>query len=809
MGAMNLISTNQVAALLSFARRGVFVATCVVTLAACSSPEEKAAKFYQKGVALLEQGQADKARIEFQNALQIKDDMVSAWFGLAHIAEQKGEWEKLFGFLNKVIDRDPKHLQAQLKLGRLLLAAGRLDRALAISDTTLKLAKDSSDVLALRAAVLYKLDNKTGAIEHANAALAKDPNNVDALVVLATERLVAKDGEKAIEYLDRGLKVNEKNIALQLIKVQAFESLAKTDSAEAVFRRLIALYPETRQLRHILAQFYLAHNRKDAAEAEYRTIMANNPGDVSARLDVVRFVNSVKGPKAAMKEIEEFIAKDAASNELKFTLAAMHQSQNDRKNAELVLRSIIDKAGDTPDAIKAKGQLAALLLASGDKKNAQALIEQILTKDQRNEQGLLLKASNAIDERQLDQAIADLRTILRDVPNSARALLLLGKAHELAGSPELAQEHFQKAFQAGKQSPQFGLTYGEFLLKRNQAARAEEVAADTLRVAPGNVSVMKMLAQARISKGDWVGAQAVADELLKHEDKRQVGEQIRGTVLAARKNYAESIEAFKRAFQASPSEAQPMVALVRSYLLAGKTNEAITFLNSVVQASPDNVGARLLLGQLQFSKGDTPAATQTFKTVIGQQSKDPAGYVNLANLHISSKQFAEAEQVIAQGLSAIPGDFSLRVTQAGIYELSGRIDDAIKYYELLLKERPNADVLANNLASLLSDHRTDKTSLARAHELAKRFQRSEIPQFKDTLGWATYRIGKPGDAAQLLEDATKRLPDLPVFRYHLGMSYLAMKKPEAARKELEKALTLGEGKGFLEAEEAKKALKGL
>jgi tetratricopeptide (TPR) repeat protein len=93
--------------------------------------------------------------------------------------------------------------------------------------------------------------------------------------------------------------------------------------------------------------------------------------------------------------------------------------------------------------------------------------------------------------------------------------------------------------------------------------------------------------------------------------------------------------------------------------------------------------------------------------------------------------------------------------------------------------------------------------------LAKRFQRSDIPQFKDTLGWATYRIGKPGDAAQLLEDATKRLPDLPVFRYHLGMSYLAMKKPEAARKELEKALTLGEGKGFLEAEEAKKALKGL
>ena len=794
----------------SLSRVGVrtLIAACIFGLAACSSPEDKANKFYQKGVALLEQGDPDKARIEFQNALQIKDGMTAAWFGLAQVAERKGDWEKLYGFLNKVIDRDPKHLEAQLKLGRLLLAAGKIDRALATSDTTLTLAKDSADVLAFRAAVLFKLDNKEGAIEHANAALAKDPNNVDALVVLATDRLVAKDGEKAIEYLDRGLKVNEKNIALQLIKVQAFESLAKTESAEAVFRRLIALYPDTRALRHILAQFYLSHDRKDAAEAEYRAIMAENPKDIGARLDVVRFMHAVKGPKAAMQEIEALIAKDAANNELKFALAAMHQSQNDRKGAEAVLRSIADKEGDSPDGIKAKGQLAALLLAGDDKKGAQALIDQILAKDQRNEQGLLLKAGIAIDGRQLDQAIADLRTILKDVPNSARALLMLGKAHELAGSLELAQEHYQKAFQAGKQAPVFGLTYGEFLLKRNQAARAESVAEDSLRVAPGHVPTMKLLAQARISKGDWVGAQAVADQLQKQDGKQQAADQIRGAVLVARKNYAESIEAFKRAYQAAPSETQPMVALVRSYMLAGKNSEAISFLNSVVQASPDNIGARLLLGQLQAAKGDQAAATQTFQTVISRQPKDPVGYVNLANLHIRDKRFTEAEQTITQGLAAIPGDFSLRMTQAGIHELAGRIDDAIKLYEQLLKERPNADVLANNLSSLLTDHRTDKASLARAHELALRFKRSEVPQFKDTLGWATYKIGKAGEASQLIEDASKKL-DLPVFRYHLGMSYLAMNKPDAARKELEAALKLGEGKDFPESDLVKQALKGL
>jgi cellulose synthase operon protein C len=314
----------------------LLAATFVCLTAACSSPTDKANKYFEKGVALMKEGDMVKAKIELQNALQIKQDLTGAWYALAQIAEQQGDWQKMYGLLGKVIDHDPKHLDAQIKLGRLLLASGQLDKALAASDATVILAPESDDVLALRASVLYKLDDKTGALTHANAALAKNPNNVDALVVLASERLAAKDANKAIEYLDRGLKLNEKNIALQLIKVQALESISKMDSAEEIFRRLVVLYPETRALRHILAQFYLAHDRKDAAEAEYRAIATENPTDMTAQIDVARFVGSTKGIKAAMQELEAMIAKNPDKNELKFALAGIEQSQGEYKAAESV-----------------------------------------------------------------------------------------------------------------------------------------------------------------------------------------------------------------------------------------------------------------------------------------------------------------------------------------------------------------------------------------------------------------------------------------------------------------------------------------
>src|SRR3989338_10165979 len=120
----------------------------------CSSPEEQAKAYYDKGMALLKEGKPDKAQIEFKNALQIKKNMVQAIYGMALVAEQKGDWQRLLNLLTSVLEQDPKNLEAQVKLGRLLLAAGQLDKALNASNKAMALNKEDISVLALRAATL-------------------------------------------------------------------------------------------------------------------------------------------------------------------------------------------------------------------------------------------------------------------------------------------------------------------------------------------------------------------------------------------------------------------------------------------------------------------------------------------------------------------------------------------------------------------------------------------------------------------------------------------------------------------------------
>lgn len=779
-------------------------------LVGCSSPEEKVTAFYTKGQSYLAEGNHVKARLEFQNALQINPNSVPALFGMANIAERQSDWQRAHGLLSKVVELDPQHVEAHIRLGKLLLAGGVMDKALAQSEIVQSLSPDTADALALRAAVMFKLNDNKAAVDLAQKALARNAKHVDALVVLASERLGADDAPGAIAFLDRALEGNERDVALQLIKVQALEKMARLDGAEEIFKKLIDFYPDNKVFRHILAQFYLMHGKRDLAEAQYRAVVKANPKDTEAKLDVVNFLDRTQGQDAAAAELAALIKAEPKAHDLKLNLASMRLQQNKRDEAQALWREVMAQAGDDAPGLRARGALATDLLAQGKKAEGTQLVDEILTKDARNEQGLLLRAGLAMDERRLDDAVADLRTILRDVPSSARAHALLARAHEMQGAKDLAQDHYARAAQAGKYEPAFAMPYAEFLMRTGKARQVEDVLRETLRVAPRHLPAYRVLAQSYLSTGNLVGAQNVADQVAKLGDQAVAANQLQGVVAAARNQFDSSIASFKKAYELSPNDVQPMVALVRTYLRAGKLKEAQNFVQSVVSASPDNVPARLLQAQLALQAGNRGAAREGFEAVLARDPKHTAAQLGLSNVLVAENKLDEAQQVLERALKAQPDDQGLRLARAGLLEQANKLDDAIALYEQLHKEQPNADVVVNNLASLLADHRSDAASHKRAFELAQRLKDSNIPQFKDTVGWTHHLAGKHAEAAKWLRQATAEMPGLPSVHFHLGMTELALNNTGAARKSLERALELAaKGAPFAQQELAKKTLQGL
>ena len=164
--------------------------------------------------------------------------------------------------------------------------------------------------------------------------------------------------------------------------------------------------------------------------------------------------------------------------------------------------------------------------------------------------------------------------------------------------------------------------------------------------------------------------------------------------------------------------------------------------------------------------------------------------------------------VLRRGLAVVPDNPDLAAAIGEELEIAGRFDEAIAHYDKVLAGNPANAGIANNLASVLLDQRTDKASFARALELAKGFGTSTSPAVLDTLGWAQYRNGDFLQAATVLERAVIAADELIAatrarsgdeqsaqlgrqlasLHYHLGMAYLASQNKVGARQELAKAL---------------------
>ena len=791
----------------NFARTVLCLA--VIGLSACDTPEEKVQAHYESGLELLEDKNYVKAGLEFRNALQINGTFVPALYSLTVVEEQLGNWEKVGGLLSKVLDLDAKHVAANYRFGRLMLLGGRLDKALEFSDTAMNLDANDPGSLALRAAVLYKLEDKPGAVKAALAALELEPGNVDAISVMAAERIAAGEVLEAVEYLDKGIAENEANIALRVIKADSLGSVEEFDKVEQTLQELIALKPENRQFRISYARFLTAQGRLDDAEKTFRSFAESAPDNLEAQLDVVRFLNSFRSSEAGEAQLLRLVNEtEGDSFPYKQALTRLYFSSGRPDDAKQILQGVIEK-GSEENRLLAKNQLADILVSQNDAEGAKALNKEVLAADPRNVEALSMRASFSLLAKESDPAIADLRTVLKEKPDSVRAMLLLSQAHELNGDRELADDRITGAFQVSNGDPVVALSYARFLIRGNKLGRAEDALLKALGRSPRNIALFRALAQVRISQRDFVGAQEIAESLKELGDNESVVGEIMGLALEGQEKSAQSLSAFEEAQAATPDDIRPIVALVRAYMRNEEFDKAEEFLQAVLETSKNNYYAHIMMGELYALTDRSEEAVKQFRTAITTSPDRYNAYNSLAKFMIGQGKIDRANEIVEEGLRNVPDNVILGLVRGNLQERASDFESALAEYKRLYEINPNSPVVINNYVSMLTERTSDEEILKKAYELAKSFRHSNVPQFKDTLGWIQYKRGEISDAAKLLGEAAEKLPNLALVRYHLGMAYLAGDRKSSAIREFEAALETSKDNPIAETEEIVGLLKRL
>ena len=761
--------------------------------AACSSRQQRAENYYESGKNYLAKKEYVKARVQFSNALQIKDNLVTAWRGLAEVDEHFHKWPNLSRDLRRIVELDAKDFKSRTKLAKLYLLGGAADKALTMVNAAAELQTNNADIHALKAAILFKLKDNDGATREANKALELDPGNPDASVVLAAKAYLDKNPAEALKILGKVNRAHADDLGVVALKIDIYNQMGKLDEVEKLLKGLVQRYPKRQAFRTQLIKFYLAHKRPADAEKELRTIVAANPKDVGAELQLVNLLLVMKGHDAAHAELAARIKQGGHVFPYRIATAQLDFAQGKFDDGVKLLQGLIDDSKLSSDEVlEARTALAEMYVKRNDMAKAEPQVTEILKSDSHNTQGLRLRASIRLSRNQYDDAIADLREALNNQPRSPQLLGTLAVAYERSGSIELASDAYLKATRDSNYSPTYGLSYVAFLQRRGLETRAETVLAELAGRNPNNIAVLSAMAKVKLAHKDWAAAHAIAEKIRSLGDKRDVilADQIQGVAFGGEKKYSDSLQSLQDVYHAVPGAIQPMVAIVNTYMHSNQMDKAEAFLQSALKANPNNAEALVLLGSIQLAKKQPDKAVEDFKTAIARQPTSDVGYKALAEMYGRQGKLEEAMKTVREGLKKQPKSFSLQLTQAGIFEAKKEYNKAIGVYETMVKQSPGSMIVANNLASLLADHRTDKASLQQAQSLSEILKNSNVPQFQDTMGWVAYRQGNYAAAVKLLEGAEGKLSKSPLVSYHLGMAYLATDQQAKAVQQFNKARNL-------------------
>lgn len=784
---------------LSSAVRYFAVGILLIGLAGCKTAEEQAQEYYEDALALVAEGDSERAVVQLRNVFELDANHRDARMTLARIQLESGAPRQAYRQFLRVAEQYPDDVESRLNLAKLAFDVQDWAEFQRHGQAARELAPDSPAIASISLGLDYQsavadeeLTKLDGLLVQAEALFAEQPDDEILIGILLDG--ASRDGnlDDAVGYIDR-LIARSPDIRLRYDQKLAI--IARKGVAADVEQQLLEmadLFPSDNEIKASLVRYYLSEGDLDKTEAFLRSNSDPENEDPGLFFDLVRFLSEVRGEDAARAELSAAIEIASDATPYKALIASMDFSRGDRDQAIATMEQLVVGAEPNEQTLRLKIGLAKMLIASGNDVGARVEVEQVLAEDGGQVDALKMRGAWLIDADDTDGAISTLRLALDNAPDDAEAMTLMATAYTRAGSRDLARDFYSLAVEASGNAPAETIRYARILIQEERYLPAEDILIPALRNSPGNVDILGMLGEIYVAVGDEPRATQVVGTL-----------QRLGTAQAA--DIATSIAAAQARSRGGPEEAiaflEQMAAnedatlaskllLIRAQLSSGQTDAARAKIDELTAEFPDNLQLAAVRGVILEVAGDIPAATAVYRNIVELRPQSDNIWLRLSLLSSADGDPDTAFAIVEEGLSANPDSAALLWAKASFLENRGDIDETIEIYEALYERSSGSLVVANNLASMLSTYRNDAESIERAWVIARRLEGTDQPPLQDTYGWILHLRGESETALTYLEPAAAGLEGDAMVRYHLAAAYAALDRTTEALETYRKAIEI-------------------
>jgi tetratricopeptide (TPR) repeat protein len=432
---------------------------------------------------------ANKSIEEYRLAIDSDPSSEFLTSGLAELYVKTGRIRDAVLEAQDIIKRDPKNLEAHKLLGRIYLRSlgdmpggsgsdNVLKLAIEQYETIVKIEPDSVDDHLLLGR-LYRLNNDLQKAEaELKIAVKLDPGSEEAVTTLAMLFTDEGDTAHALQVLS-AVPDSARSAKLYSALGSAYEQRKDFKSAIDAFRRAIVLDRDNLDAIRGLAENLLNDGQLEASLEQYKVIADANPEDAQTYVRMAEIYRRQAKYDLALETLKKADTLVPESAEVPYSMAAVYQAQGRYDDAVKLLQELIKKSeASTGDRNNKAIFIERLGMVYRDQENYTAAVEtfrKMLTLGDENARSGYQEIIDTYREaKQWPQATAVAKEAVQKMPDDRDLRMVLDAQLADTGDVDQAVADVRKMLKGGPEDRDVYLRLGVIYTRIKRWKEAEE-----------------------------------------------------------------------------------------------------------------------------------------------------------------------------------------------------------------------------------------------------------------------------------------------------------------------------------------------
>ncbi|HEB55658.1 MAG TPA: tetratricopeptide repeat protein [Gammaproteobacteria bacterium] len=276
------------------------------------------------------------------------------------------------------------------------------------------------------------------------------------------------------------------------------------------------------------------------------------------------------------------------------------------------------------------------------------------------------------------------------MPNETNEKLLAKKAVALlsAGRHEEAAEKLRNVCARQNVSPEHWFIFGSALANLRDKTGAAHAFRKALETGPDSLRIFDSFIRVLISREGYEQVLEPLRLYLSLRPDHYIAKLRFITALTRLRRFSEAHQLCEELNQIQPDNIELMFQMAEIYMLRGCVNEAIQLFNEILTKNPASVAALMNKGLALKSSGNIDAAIDQFMRVTSLSPNLDSAWYSLGLSLLCKPDNEKALECFVKAFQINPGNIHAGDQLARMYRLFGRIDEAMRIYEMILKVHP-------------------------------------------------------------------------------------------------------------------------